>query len=157
MKRIRVIAILGVISSIISNMYFGYRVVAEKLKKSYLISVHAIPIAAIMATVVLWLLLTLILALILVFMRQSITFLDVFTASAISLFGYTIYYILFTLTYRSGIIYLKKILYLIFCVGIAGILIALSLKKLVNIDIKKAILVGIITTLVIYAIEIAVV
>ncbi len=156
MRSLRIISILGVISFIAASTYVEYSIVipevARKTNITYLI--HATPIAVIILTILLWLLLTIVLAIILRFMKQSAIFIDVFTSTGMSFYGQTIYYIIF-LTARQIMksVLVNKVVYFITIV-ISGILIAYCLNKLCKMSISKSLIAGILTTLIVYAIEI---
>ncbi len=160
---IRIVSIFGPISYIIvktSEMLTPetVREIAEKAHVSTRAVIYATPPVIIGFTILIWIMITIILAIILKFMRQSAIMLDVVSSSGLAFYAYSLYEGLLLYLQSIGkipILYVK-IVYLLVGVILAGILIAIGLIKLANMRTGRAFFAGIITTLIVYAITIVI-
>ncbi|NPA70600.1 MAG: hypothetical protein GXO26_07300 [Crenarchaeota archaeon] len=160
---IRIISIFGPISYIVvktAEMLTPetVREIAEKAHVSTSAVIYATPPVIIGFTILIWILITIILAIILKFMRQSAMMIDVVSSSGLAFYAYSLYEGLLLYIQSIGripILYVK-IIYLLIGVILAGLLIAIGLIKLSNMSTGRAVFAGIITTLIVYAITIVV-
>ncbi len=157
-RSIRIVSIFGPISYMIVKSFEiltpeFIKEIAEKAHVSARAVIYATPPVVIGFTILIWVLITIILAIILKFMRQSAIMLDVVSASALGFYGYSIYELILLTLHPSSII-VEKVIYLILGVFLAGSLIALGLVKLANMRTGRALFAGIVTTLIVYAITI---
>ncbi|NPB00481.1 MAG: hypothetical protein GXO10_03805 [Crenarchaeota archaeon] len=158
---IRIISAFGPISYMIvktSEMLSPemVREIAEKAHVSARAVIYATPPVVIGFTVLIWILITIILAIILKFMKQSAIMLDVASSSGLAFYAYSLYegLLLYIESISKIPILYVKILYLLIGVILAGVLIAVGLMKLAGMRPGRAIFAGVVTTLIVYAITI---
>ncbi|NPA23767.1 MAG: hypothetical protein GXO23_05700 [Crenarchaeota archaeon] len=160
-RALRVVSIFGPISYIIVKTVeiLTPRYISEIAREAQVSTstvIYMTPPIVIGLTILIWMLITIILAIILKFMRQSAIMLDVISSSGLAFYGYSLYEssLLYMSIFGTPSILLEKILYLILGVIFSGSLIAIGLVRLVNMSKGRAFFAGIVTTLIVYAITI---